>query len=409
MTVSLHSLLTPQVILKSVSRIRRFQGRLGRWCGFQPNRFNPDTVSIDGPNTRQGDTRFATFRLDDVTRVVAKGRAPGTGPASVPPNPVGDVRVSCARFHEKVRLLGEFLGNLSPIVGPNSQIDTGGQSYIARQVVHLAEKYNNTVELMTCGMFQDNLYFQLSGDNLLPVIGAPAAPALSFQIPFQVPAGNKNQLNMLGTGNIIQVGWQNAGAPLIKNCLQIQAASTQLSGYQPRHFWLNSLGWYNVLLNAEVRNTAGSSATPFAEYENVTAGGRTAAYDGMPEPEFTARLRGLPWASWHVADDVIVTNSDQDPVWQMTATAFPNATYQKVCPDNTLMVMPEPSSDWTEMYHGAEYCSENPGQPMQLKRGYSMWKEWVTQPSCIELIALMNAIPLLYIPRAIMFAVISGF
>jgi len=401
MTVSLHSLLTPQVILKAVSRIRKFQGRLGRWVGFQPNRFNPDNVSLEGPNVRYGDTRFATFRLDDVTRVVSKGRAPGTGPASVAVNPVGDVRVSCARFHEKARLLGEFLGNLSPILGPNSQIDTGGQSYIARQTVHLAEKYNNTVELMTTGMFQDNLYFQLSGDNLLPVIGAPVSPAIGIQIPFQIPAGNKNQLNLTGSGNIIQVGWQNTGAALIKNCLQVQAGMTQLSGYQPRHFWMNSIMWYNVLLNAEVRNTAGSANTPFAEYERVTEN----AYDGMPMPEFSAILRGLPWVTWHIADDVIVTGGDIDPIWQSSS----GTTTVKVCPDNTMIIAPDPSPDWTELYQGAEYVSENAGQPMTLKRGYTFWKEWVTQPSCIELIALMNAIPLLYVPKSIAFATVAGF
>ncbi len=407
MTVSLHSLLTPQVILKAVSRIRKFQGRLGRWIGFQPKRFNPDNVSLEGANTRYGDTRFATFRLDDVTRVVSKGRAPGTGPASVSVNPVGDVRVSCARFHEKVRLLGEFLGNLSPIIGPNSQIDTGGQSYIARQTMHLAEKYNNTIELLTTGMFQDNLYFQLQGDNLLPVIGAPVAPALGIQIPFQVPASNKNQLNLLGTGNIIQVGWQNVGAPLVKNCLQIQAGMTQLSGYQPKHFWMNSLGWYNVLLNNEVRNTAGSMNTPFATYDRVAE----MAVDGMPQPEFAAQLRGIPWVDWHIADDVLVTNSDVDPTWSMTTLLPANqqGVFTKVCPDNTLIITPEPSPDWAEMYQGAEYISENAGQPMQLKRGYTMWKEWVTQPSCIELISLMNCIPLLYVPKSICFATVAGF
>jgi len=401
MAVSLHSLLTPQVILKAVSRIRKFQGRLGRWVGFQPNRFNPDTVSLEGPNTRYGDTRFATFRLDDVTRVVGKGRAPGTGPASVAVNPVGDVRVSCARFHEKVRLLGEFLGNLSPIIGPNSQIDTGGQSYIARQTVHLAEKYNNTIELMTTGMFQDNLYFQFAGDNLLPVIGAPAAPALGFQLPFQLPAGNKNQLNLLGTGNIILIGWQNVSAPLIKNCLQIQAAMTQLSGYQPRHFWMNSLMWYNVLLNTEVRNTAGSANTPFAMYDRV----KEMAVDGMPQPEFAAELRGIPWITWHIADDVLVTGGDVDPTWSSSS----GTTTVKVCPDNTVIIAPDPSPDWTELYHGGEYISENAGQPMVLKRGYTFWKEWVTQPSCIELIALMNCMPLLYVPKSIAFATVAGF
>jgi len=399
--VSLHTLLTPQVILKTVSRIRKNQGRLGKWVGFQPKRFDPDNVSVSGPNTRQGDTRFASFRLDDVTRVVAKGRAPGNGPAPVPPNPVGEVRVSCARFHEKVRLLGEFLGNLSPIIGPNSQIDTGGQNYIARQVLHLAEKYNNTVELLTCGMFQDNLYFQFDGDNLLPVLGAPSSPDLGFQIPFQVPAGNKNQLDLLGTGSIIQLGWQNVGALLIKNPLSIQAAMTQLSGHQPKHSWINSLLWYNVLMNSEVRNTAGSSNVAFAQYDKITE----KAMDGETQPEFAAQLRGIPWVTWHIADDVVVTGTDLDPTW----SASSGGTFKKVCPDNTMLITPEPSSDWVELYLGSEYISENAGQPLQKKNGYTFWKEWVTQPSCIELIALMNAIPLLYVPKAIAFATVAGF
>ena len=407
MAVSLHSLLTPQVILKAVSRVRRFQGRLGRWVGFQPNRFNPDTVSIEGPNVRQGETRFATFRLDHATRVIAKARAPGTGPASVSLNPIGDVRVACARFHEKVRLLGEFLGNLSPLLGPNSQIDNGGQSYIARQTLHMAEKYNNTVEILTTGMFQDNLYFQFSGDNLLPVIGAPTGTNLGFQIPFQLPAGNKNQVNMLGTGNIFGVGWQNSGAPLIKNCLQLQAAMTQLSGYQPKHVWLNSLTWYNVLLNAEVRATAGTSNTPFAQYDRVPE----MAFDGMPQPEFAAQLRGIPWLSWHICDDVLVTGGEIDPVWAQGASAVAAGTTNviKVLPDNCALFAPDPSPDWTEMYSGAEWVSENAGQPQMLKRGYTFWKEFVTQPSCIELIALMNCIPLAYVPQAWAFATVAGF
>lgn len=404
MTVSLHSLLTPQVILKAVSRVRKFQGRLGRWIGFQPNRYNPDTVSLEGPNSRYGETRFATFRLDDVTRVVGKARAPGTGPASVAVNPIGDVRVACARFHEKVRLLFEFLGNISPIIGPNSQIDNGGQSYLARQQMHLGEKYNNTIELLTTGMMQDNLYFQFAGDNLLPVIGAPTAPNIGVQIPFQIPSGNKNQLNLLGTGNIINVGWQNTGAALIKNCLMIQAAMTQLSGYQPRHMWMNSVTWYNVLLNMEVRNTAGSANTPFAEYDRVPEPGS----DGMPQAEFAAQLRGLPWLLWHIADDVLVTGGDIDPTWAQGAASAATTTI-KVVPDNTCMIAPDPSPDWTEMYHGAEWICENAGQPAQLKRGYTFWKEWVTQPSCIELIALMNCIPLLYVPKAICYATVAGF
>lgn len=407
MTISLHTLLTPQVILRAVSRIRKMQGRLGRWIGFQPNRFNPDTVSLEGPNSINGDTRFASVRIDDVTRTTAKGRAPGNGPASVPPNPVGEFRVACSRFHEKVRLLGEFLGNLSPIIGPNSQIDTGGQSYIARQTMHLAEKYNNTIEVLTTGMLQDNLYFQMSGDNLLPVIGAPTGGNLGFQIPFQVPSGNKSQLNMLGTGSIIQTGWQNVGAPIIKNCIQIDAAMTQLSGYTLKHVWMNSLLWYNVLLNTEVRNTAGTSNTPFAEYDRVAE----KASDGMPQPEFAAQLRGIPWVTWHAANDVVVTGGDIDPTWSQGAADVTagRTSVVKVIPDNMAFFLPDPSPDWTQIFLGAEYISENAGQPMQLKRGYTFWREWITQPSCIELIALMNCIPLLYVPKAVVPGTVAGF
>ena len=160
--------------------------------------------------------------------------------------------------------------------------------------------------------------------------------------------------------------------------------------------------WYNVLLNTEVRNTAGTSNTPFASYDRVPEKGS----DGMPQAEYAAVLSGCPTWKWHIANDVLVTNSDTDPTWSSAPAA---ATFIKVCPDNTIMIAPEPSPDWTEMFHGAEYISENAGSPMQLKKGYTFWKEWVTQPSCIELIALMNCIPLLYIPKALAFATVAGF
>ena len=138
----------------------------------------------------------------------------------------------------------------------------------------------------------------------------------------------------------------------------------------------------------------------FAQYDRI----EEKAMDGEIQPEFAAQLRGIPWITWHIADDVIVTGSDIDPVW-----SYGGGTFVKVCPDNSLLLTPEPSPDWTELYLGAEYISENAGQPMQLKRGYTMWREWVTQPSCIELIALLNAIPLLYRPRAVVFANVGGF
>lgn len=45
------------------------------------------------------------------------------------------------------------------------------------------------------------------------------------------PPGKSNQLNIPGTGNIIDVPWNNENAPIIGNLASIKEASAQLSGY----------------------------------------------------------------------------------------------------------------------------------------------------------------------------------
>jgi hypothetical protein len=379
-----------------VSRIRERQGRLSRWMGFQPNRYDPDSVSLAGPNIVSGDVRYATFRLFDFTRVVSKLRAPGTGPSTVAPNPVGDVRISCARFHEKIPLSYEELGNLSPVVGPNSQIDPAGQDYVQRQTRHIARQFNATVELLTTGMLQDNLWFQLNGDNWVGFIGNPGG--FAFQIPFQVPAGNKGQLNMLGAGPIIQISWDNVGAPIYGNVSLIKAAVAQLSGYPVTDFWVNSPFWYNVIVNTEIRNLAGTAAMPFAEYEFFEEKGN----DGQPTEGYEAVLKADPTIRWHICDEVIITgNTDIDPSY---ATAPATAVVQKVVPDKMCFILPRPNPMWTRMYHGGEYVVENPGMPGALRRGYYFWHEYVTQPSAVDLIGLMNVVPLLYVPKVVVAA-----
>src|SRR5215472_8434386 len=256
MAASLTELLLPQVVLDVISRIKSGRGPLASWLGFQPARFNAETVELQGPHTLRGtgSVRNVTYRIFDHTRVVMKARAPGTGPATVSQNPMGQNTVSVARFHQKIPLNYEFLGNLSPMVGPNSQIDAGGQAYIQQQETFLAEQVNNAVEMMAAGMMRDSLYFIQSGDNWLPNFNAPTGTQVGFQVPFQIPAGNKNQFNMLGAGNIIQTTWLNQAAPIIGNIQSIIAAYKQLSRYNMTDTWINSVMWYNVLTNTEVRN-----------------------------------------------------------------------------------------------------------------------------------------------------------
>jgi hypothetical protein len=409
MAATLEELLMPQVVLEVISRLKDGRGPLGSWLGFQPTSFDPATVSVKGPNTLTGtgSVRNVSYRIFDHTRVPMKMRAPGTGPGTVAQNPMGVNTVSVARFHQKIPLNYEFLGQLSPMIGPNSQIDEGGRNYIAQQTTFLAEQGNNIVEMLAAGMMRDSLYFIPSytttggsqSENWLPSFTAPTSGPF-FQCNFQIPAGNKNQLNMLNTGNIITQPWNNPGAPLLTNIQQIVAAYAQLSRYAMTDIWINSLMWLNVITNTQVRNTAGSSMTPFTEFERVPEKGMA---DSGPSNKFMAVLRGNPTVKWHFCDDTLALGTDVDPSY---GTAPATANLQKLIPDNMAIFCTEPSPKWTRLYLGGEYVVENPGMAGALRMGHYFWHEYVTQPSAVDLICLLNCIPLLYIPLVVAPAIV---
>jgi hypothetical protein len=393
---TLNELLLPQVIVKVVSRIRQGQGDIGRWLGFQPDRVNEESGVLAGPNTLTnsafGTARNVTYRIFDRSRVVPKGRAPGTGPATVSQNPIGYVPISVARFHEKINLNYEQLGNLSGVAGPNSQIDVGGADYIRRQTGFLAGQVNMMIEMMAAAMMRDSLYFIIVGDNWFPQFTPPTGTQIGFQVSFQIPAGNKNQLNMLGNGNIVITPWSNPGAPMMTDLAGIGAAFVQLSGYALSDIWVNSISWQNVLLNQQIRNVGGSSNTVFNEYIREPA----TFPDGLPSTHFVGVLRALPWLRWHIDDDVVALNTDIDPSY---GTAPAGATLAKLIPDNLAIFTTQASRDIAEMYHGGEWVIENAGMPAVQRMGYHFWHEYTTQPAQLELIGVFNGIPFLYIPK----------
>lgn len=394
MSVTLQEILMPQVLLEMTSRIREGQGALGRWLGFQPNRFDPESVTIGGPATVRGPSRYPNFRIFDNTRVMAKFTAPGTGPSTVAQNPMGNVQITCARMHQKIPLNYEELSNLSVMIGPNSVIDNGGQDYISRQVNFMGEQFNHGVELMAAGMMRDSLYIIMSGQDWIPSFTVPSGSTPYFQINFQIPSGNKAQGNFFGTGNVIGGSWANTSAPILSNILAIQAAFAQLTGYQMTDVWINSPTFYYVLTNTELRNVAGSANTVFTEYRQDPELGM----DGEPSGKYTSVLRAIPWLTWHIDDDVLAFNTDVDPSY---ATAPASAYLGKIIPDGMAIFCTKASPKWAQGYLGGEYVVEKPGMPGVRREGYYAWKEEVTQPSGVDLLGLLNFVPILRIPKII--------
>jgi hypothetical protein len=407
MAAVLSELLLPQVILDLVSRLKGGRGPLGSWLGFQPKAFDPKNVTLRGPNTLADassmlpgyengrSVRYYTYRIFDKTRVVMKLRAPGTGPAEVAQNPMGQNTVVVARFHQKIPLLYELLGNLSPMVGPNAQIDSKGEDYINRQTGFLLRQGSMTIEALAAGMMRDSLYAIQTGDDWFPQFTAPTGSQIGFQIPFGVPAGNKSQGNMLGTGNLITLAWNNPNALIMRQCENVKAAYVQLSQFPLTDAWINSTLWPSIITNTEIRNIAGTANKPFADYTRAPDTGMEGT---GPPNQFTATLVGVPWLTFHFCDDTLALNTDIDPSY---GTAPAAANLAKLVPDNLCIFATTPDSGedrWCRFIEGGEIVVENPGMAGVLRQGWYMWHEYATQPSRIELIALLNGIPALYVP-----------
>jgi len=384
---TLGSFLQPQVIVDVVSRIRAGQGRIGKWLGFHYGLDAPERGNLIGPAGKETPTRSGTYRIFDRTRTVALGRAPGVGPAIVAPKEIGEVSFTCARFYEGIPLDAEQLQNLSPIMGPQSTIDQGGQSYIAEQLKFQATRFNNALECMAAGVIRGTMYLKNSGDDWIPVLSAPASPAPYVTIDFKMPAGNKGQLDMLGAGAIIDVTWANPAAKIISLHLpKIADAFVALTGYVVTDVWVSPTLWGSIILNTEVINSGGSANTPFSEFEYV----RERNADGGQTAEVVAVLRGYPTLRWHIISDRLVIDGTDS-----------GGTLTTVLPANTALFMPEVDTEWIDLFHYGEHIAAAPGLPMVKRPSYHIWSETITRPSSILLQGLLNAIPRLRIPKAL--------
>jgi hypothetical protein len=377
---TLQQILLPQTILGVITRIREGQGRLSRLFG----------MGMKGKNHKNIKGRYASFRIFDHSRVPSMFRAPDTGPATINLNPIGTVFVQMARMHEKTVLGYEQLSNLSPLAGPNAQIDPGGADYIMKQETYLAEHLNNAHEFMVAGMTRGVFYLKLVGENYIPYLTQPTGNFIT--VNYQIPAGNLGQLNMTGAGAIITTSWADPAAKILQNILDIQSAFAQLTGRTMKHAVTNSTTWKSIITNTEVRTIAGINYTPFETFERTPE----KDFDGEETTEFYAILRGDPTVQWHLINDVLAIDG-VDPSYSAGT-----ATLTKVVQDNHVIFSPpfESMPLWAQMVYGSEYVVEYPNLQAPTERtGPYAWHRFTDQPSAIELIAICNALPVLEAPK----------
>lgn len=334
-----------------------------------------------GPNERFVGGRSAQYDVYNNVRGTALGSAPGTAASRRDRNPVDTIPFTFPRMHESVFIDYETVHNLRQVGGPASGRDEAGADYIKRQMTPLAQRASNWRTAMMVGMLRDSLYITKSGSSWYP--NYTSAGSL-FQINYQMPAGNKNQLNMLGTGNIIDASWASPGANIPGHIAAINAAFLNLCGSRLERIVLRSSMWQNILNNDYVTAQAGFASSPFTTYNRVVGTGP----DGTPINEFFGKLVAFPWIEFIITDDGI------------NIGAPGSETFSTHVESTGAMFLPANSPNYYEMLTGSEPIVEHDGGPVSVKQGLASWTAQRSNPSGWEGFALDNAMPCPYVPNA---------
>lgn len=140
-----------------------------------------------------------------------------------------------------------------------------GREEIARQVKDFLLLFTN---LRTATMFSalifGNIYFDNEG-NLLP-----SSSGNSIDVDFGVPAANRDQCNIEGTGNTISASWATAGTAIEKDVRNVIKAIRRKTGYTIKNAFYGSNVLSNLLGNTklkEIINRNGSLQAAFIQNE----------------------------------------------------------------------------------------------------------------------------------------------
>lgn len=369
---SVNDVMAPELILREVSRFQLPGTVLSDLFGWGMSARDPETQTgnmIDYP------LREGSYDVFNRTQDLATARVPGQAHANMPPQKSGRVRFVIPRSAERIPLSDEEMVNRRAIGQAVNTIDAMGENYIMRQKRYLAEKVANMIEFQTAAMLRGSYTFDQQGDEL-----RQGFTGGEETIDFRIPAGNKNQLDILGAGNIIGASWATASTDIPGHILSINDAINANTGMGIEHMVMNSTTFGYLLNNDKIKAQAGTSNTPFETYTR------------QGPARFSVSLKAIPWMQIHVVDYKL-------RIWNGSAFAITSL----IATDQVSM-FPTPSSAWCQYLNGGEVVTEGPGGTRAFRHGAYFYGYPGWDPSGWNLCEVHNGFPAVYIPGAIVYA-----
>lgn len=157
----------------------------------------------------------------------------------------------------------------------------------------------------------------------------PSDSGAAYSVDYEIPAGNRDQLDHDGNGDIIAAKWSDAGTDITSQIVALKTAATKLTGYGIRHAIYGANVLQYILGNTAMQNAF-----------KLNSAYQAAAING----EIPDGLMGL---SWHAAGSTFFVAADGEA--------------KTVFDADSITFIPEISPDWYDLVEGSYMIPTNVG------------------------------------------------
>ena len=325
--------------------------------------------------TRTVEGDHCTYRKVEGTRKTARQAHYGSPSRRRQLTGVKEVPVKLIHSVEHERHQPATLMNLQNMANESKQ--NLGIAEITRQTRDFKQLFSNLRTAAVMSMLATG-YIYFDGDgNLLP-----SSSGAKISIDVGIPAGNRNQLDVFGTGAIIGASWGTAGTAINQDIKEIKRASLQLTGYSIKHCFYGE-----NILNYFLGNTK------LKEIINRNAGLQGA----FANNEIADGFLGL---NWHPADEAFYEDAD--------------GSIQEWWSADTCVFTPDPSPEWYEVIEGTYPVPTNVGgvardaaatmNAVTTVAGMFSYAIVESDPVSVKQVAGDTFLPLVKVPKAVFIA-----
>ena len=344
--------------------------------------------------TRRCDGNYGVY-----VRTIGERRAARTGRYGAPSqmqetHGQSDVPVTLLHAPEHVRLNPNVLLNLKAEDSEAKQ--KKGIQELARALADQKQRFDNLRTLA----IQSALVTGGVNANIAGQLQMTSTSALT-SVDYGIPAGNKNQLNALGTGPIINTSWAAAGTSIQTQIRNIKAAARRLTGYPLKNafFGMNVLTY---LLN----NTEYST---FFRHNSI-------AQDALRQGKIPDSVGDLTWhpmgEAFYLAEG-IPSQGNVNAATQVLGSPLETGTPTQLWDPDTVVLTPDIDSSWWEVLQGTYLAPDGQWQGQAAAEildslleveGLGAYAEMTTDPVALKCVMFDTFLPVIKVPSSVFIA-----